>query len=142
MDKSLNQNRIFELGKIYLQWLNTWNFVSDKWVMTGLSETKRLLGLLAHKCPLCQMNTHYYMILCQAKDADGNPIGKQQILPHYTKSGFFPGMIEPLGKLNFGICPTGHETAKIYVNCNGGDGSWGDLVHQFNGNEISQIARP
>ncbi|MEK9174130.1 MAG: hypothetical protein AAB845_02585, partial [Patescibacteria group bacterium] len=99
-------DRAFELGKLYLQSLGTWEFTNDKWAMTGLREVRRFFGLFHHKCPLCQVGMPYYTILCQARDTNGEPVGESGPLPLYTNTGaFLPGMLFPLGGLQFGVCP-------------------------------------
>ena len=139
----LFRDRAFELSKLYFQSLSTWEFVNDKWAMAGLREVKRFFGLLRHECPLCQAKMPYYVILCQARDASGEPVGNPKPLPLYTKNGgFLPVMLLPLGSLQFGVCPSGHETARIYVNSGGGDGFDGYLIHQFRADKMVQIACP
>ena len=136
-------DRIFRMGKLYLQWLDSWEFVKNKWVMTGLREVKRRFGILRHKCPLCQAKMSYYNIVCQAQGASGEPTGTPMPLSLYTRSGFLPGALLPLGHPQFGVCPVGHRTARIFVNDGGGDGFNGYLVHLFKmDDKMEVIASP
>lgn len=136
------QKRIFELGKMYLESLGTYEFTNDKWVMTGLREAKCLFGLLSNECRLCKTPTRFYSILCNAKGANETPVGKAIILPLCTEEILTSLNLLPIGDLQFGICPNGHETARIMVNFGGGDGFEGYLVHQYKDNKMIQIARP
>lgn len=138
------RNRVFKLGKLYIQSLDAWEFTSERWVITGLREAKLFFGLLDCKCPICKVKTKFYIILCQAKGPCGFPIGRSQVLPLYTKHGGFLAFLDfmPLGNLQFSICPNGHEIARIMVNSGGGDGSDGYLIHQFKDSKMTQIACP
>ena len=140
--KVLSTDRAFKLGVLYLQSLDALEATSSSWTMVGLREVKRFLGLLNHRCPLCQENMHYYIILCRAKNTCGKPVGKSQPLPILTKDGFLPGMLIPFGELQFGVCYNNHEVARIDVNHGGGDGFNGFLIHQFKGNRIVRIVCP
>jgi len=89
---------------------------------------------------LCQTKIFYYTILFSARDDKGIPVGKQKILPPAIKQTIIP-LFQPLGNLQFGICPFGHKIARFYANRNGTCHD-GYVVYQFTEGEMIQIASP
>ena len=135
--------RIFEMVKLYLERLGTWEQTNAQWELTGMKKVKRFLGLRNHSCPACKDKIVYYTILCHARNDNGQAVGKARDLLFYTKEfpvpGNLPGNLYPLDKLQFGICQNEHRISRILVDKGLDRGGIFYFTHKFDGDKIIRL---
>jgi hypothetical protein len=100
--------------------------------LTGIKEKKRCLGLLSHKCPVCDAKTRYFYPIAKIRDPNNNShlVGKDLLIPSVTKESEWKNVplfgkqlingvpFDSIGcdsRIRFSECVNGHQTAKVDV---------------------------
>ena len=140
------QATIFGMATMFLEACGTKDFVLDHWAMTGLRKKKRF-GFTAHRCPLCRVPMHYHTVMCKARDERGSVVGEAVRLPWssdpevtHVPAGHLPGKFMPTSQIRFGVCPNGHQTAK--VKAVGDSEREGTLIYEFRDDQMKILSNP